>query len=149
MPCVSTKLSRRKRLQKLLTGRKVFLFVACSRAWIKTSFYNYDFLRYQESDKLEAKQFTPRTMLRLISEDVMRPYSSCYMNIFPVIHVPHTTAYVEQWKGTGPAGPEWAALVPTIKLEERVVDKALSHQNRGRGFQFLTVVKCDPHHGAA
>ena len=40
------------------------------------------------------------------------------------------------------------APIPTIHGEEHIVEKILNHRPRGRGYQFLTLMKGAPNHDA-
>ena len=62
------------------------------------------------------------------------------------IHVVHTTPFVGQPSDIAKPVPERPARVKTIHGEEQVVDKILKHRTRGRGYQFLTLMKGAPSH---
>ena len=60
----------------------------------------------------------------------------------------HTVPYYEQPKDIGIEIPRRPDPVPAPEGEEYVVDNILKHRRRGKGFQFLTLMKGSPTHDA-
>ena len=67
-----------------------------------------------------------------------------HFKIHPVVHVIHTIPYVEHPEDISQPVLPRPEPIPTVQGEEQVVDKVLPHQKRGRGYQFLTLMKGDP-----
>ena len=87
-------------------------------------------------------------MIELIGRNAVRLELPSHLKIHPVVHVVHTTPFVEQPSDIGKPVTEQPAPVPTVHGHEHVVDKILQHRPRGRGFQFLTLMKGTPLHDA-
>ena len=85
-------------------------------------------------------------MKELIGLNAVRLELPSHFKIHPVIHVVQTTPFVGQPSDIAKPVPERPAPVPTIHGEEQVVDKILKHRTRGRGYQFLTLMKGAPSH---
>jgi len=87
-------------------------------------------------------------VLEVIGKNAVRLDLPSYVKIHPVVHVSHTVPFVEQPKDISKPIAERPAPIPRIQGEEHVVDKILNHRRRGRGYQFLTLMKGDPIHDA-
>ena len=87
-------------------------------------------------------------MKELISQNAVRVELPEHFRIHPVIHVVHTTPFVEQPLDIAQPIVERPEPVPTVHGDEHVVDKILKHRARGRGFQFLTLMRGAPTHDA-
>ena len=71
-----------------------------------------------------------------------------HLKIHPVVHVVHRTPFTEQPRDIAKPIPERPVPVPTVYGDEHVVEKILKHRKRGRGYQFLTLMKGVPTHDA-
>lgn len=72
------------------------------------------------------------------------------MRAHPVVHVEHTTKRKNQPKDIGLAIPKRPVPVPDADgslLHE--VDSILAHRRRGKGYQWLTLMKGAPQHEAS
>ena len=78
----------------------------------------------------------------------MRLELPSHLKIHPVVHVVHTTPFIEQPLDIAKAVVERSSPVPAVHGNEQVVDKILKHRARGRGYQFLTLMKGAPTHDA-
>ena len=123
-------------------------YVVGSKLWINKTLFKDAYSKSQESDKLGAKRFGPFTVKELIGRNAVRVELPEHFRIHPVIHVVHTTPFVEQPSDIAQPVVERPEPVPTVHGDEHVVEKILKHRARGRGFQFLTLMKGAPTHDA-
>ena len=65
------------------------------------------------------------------------------------VHVIHTTPFVAQPDDIGQTIVTRPTPIPTVHGDEQIVEKILDHRPRGRGFQFLTLMKGAPSHDAS
>ena len=101
------------------------------------------------SDKLSAKRFGPFTILELIGKNAIRLQLPENVNIHPVVHVVHMTNYRTQPGAISQPIHTRPDPVPSASGEMVfVVDRILAHRRRGRGLQWLTLMKGVPQHGA-
>jgi len=70
------------------------------------------------------------------------------VKIHPVVHVIHTTPFVSQPPDIAQVLPPKPDPVPMQDEEEFVVEKVLNHRKRGKGYQWLTLMKGEPTHEA-
>ena len=119
-----------------------------SQVWINKSLFKDAYSRSQDSDKLGAKRFGPFRVTEIIGRNAVRLELPNHLKIHPVIHVVHTTPFVEQPPDIAKPVAERPAPVPTVHGVEEVVEKILKHRSRGRGYQFLTLMKGAPTHDA-
>ncbi len=70
------------------------------------------------------------------------------IKIHPVVHVSNTTPWHDQPADIGRQLEEAPTTVPTKYGDEFVVEAILGHRKRGRGHQFLTLMKGAPEYDA-
>ena len=119
-----------------------------SKLWINKSLIRDAYSKSQESDKLSSRRIGPFTVKEIIGRNTVRLDLPDHFKIHPKVHVSHTVPFMEQPKDISqPVAPRPEPL-PTIHGDEYVVDKILKHRKRGRGYQFLTLMKYYPNHDA-
>lgn len=118
------------------------------KLWINKSLFKDAYAKSQASDKLTAKRFGPFTVQRLIGRNAVQLELPHHLKIHNVVNVIHTVPYFEQPAEIGLFVPPRPNPVPTMEGEEYVVEKILKHRRKGKGFQFLTLMKGDPTHDA-
>ena len=64
------------------------------------------------------------------------------------MNVMHTVPFHKQNTEIAPPVVHRPDPVPAVEGIDYVVDKILNHRRKGRGFQFLTLMKGDPTHDA-
>ena len=116
--------------------------------WINKSLFTDAYARAQVSDKLKARRFGPFAVKELIGKNALRLELPAHFKIHPVVHVIHTTPCVEQPSDIAPPIPAQPEPVPGIEGNEYEVEKILAHRKKGRGYQFLTLMKGSPTHDA-
>ncbi len=119
-----------------------------SKVWINKTLFTDLYSKSQESPKLSSKRVGPFTITKLIGKNAVRLDLPDHFKIHPVVHVIHTTPFVEQPEDISQPVIPRPQPVPTVDGEEHVVDKVLAHRKRGRGYQFLTQMKGEPDHDA-
>ena len=127
---------------------KVPTYKVGSKLWINETLFTDAYSRSQDSEKLSAKRVGPFVVTKLIGRNAVRLDLPPHFKIHPVVHVIHTTPFVEQPRDIAPAVEPKPAPVPTVNGDEQIVDKILNHRRRGKGFQFLTLMKGAPIHDA-
>lgn len=116
--------------------------------WISKSLFKDAYSKSQVSDKLSAKRFGPFKVLELIGKNAVRLELPDHVKIHEVVNVMHTVPYHKQPVDISGSVVDKPDPVPAVEGTEFVVDKILSHRKRGRGYQFLTLMKGDPTHEA-
>lgn len=71
-----------------------------------------------------------------------------HVQIHPVVHVSHTVPWHDQPRDIGKEVVEPPAPVLMKYGDEMEVEAILDHRRRGRGYQFLTLMKGQPRHDA-
>ena len=118
------------------------------KLWINMTLFKDAYSRSQKSDKLTAKRYGPFVVTKLIGKNAVKLDLPSHFKIHDVVHVVHTVPYTEQpIEIDAPVQPR-PDPVPTIDGDEYYVDKILSHRKRGKGHQFLTLMKGAPTHDA-
>lgn len=112
-----------------------------SQVWLNKTLFKDAYSKSLESDKLGAKRFGPFRVKELIGLNALRLELPSHLKIHPVVHVVHTLPFVEQLPDIARPIIERPAPVPTVNGNEQVVEKILKHRARGRGYQFLTLMK--------
>lgn len=87
-------------------------------------------------------------MTELIGRNAVRLELPSHFKIHPVVHVAHTTPFMEQPNDIGIQIEQRPLPIPTIEGEEHTVEAILQHRKRGKGYQFLTLMKGAPRHDA-
>ena len=118
------------------------------KLWINKSLFKDAYAKSQASDKLTAKRFGPFTVQSLIGKNAVKLELPHHLKIHNVVNVIHTVPYFDQPAEIGVSVPPKPNPVPTMKGDEYVVEKILKHRRKGKGFQFLTLMKGDPTHDA-
>ena len=118
------------------------------KVWINRTLFSDAYSKSQTSQKLSAKRFGPFEILELVGKNAVRLDLPDHLKIHPVIHVSHTMPVVDQPGDIAQPVRKPPAPVPTIDGDEHVVDRILSHRKRGKGYQFLTLMKNALHHDA-
>ncbi len=72
----------------------------------------------------------------------------CHFKIHDVLHVLHTTPYHEQPSDISAPVTKRPDPVPAVVGEEYIVESILNHRKRGKGYQFITLMKVSPTHDA-
>jgi hypothetical protein len=115
--------------------------------WLNTLFMDA-YSRSQESAKVTAKKFGPFRIVELVSKNTVKLELPDHLRILPVVHFIHTTPHYEQQLDISFPVPVRPTPVPTALGPEYEVESVLAHRRRGRGYQFLTLMKGDPIHDA-
>ena len=123
-------------------------YQVCSKVWINKTLFSDAYSKSQESEKLSSKRVGPFTVTMLIGKNAVKLELPAHFKIHPVVHVIHTTPYVEQPADVHLPVQARPEPIPTVHGEEHIVGKILSHRKRGRGYQFLTLMKGEPEHDA-
>ena len=116
--------------------------------WLKNTLFMDAYSRSQESAKLTAKRFGPFRIVALIGKNAVKLELPDHLRIHPVVHVIHTKPHYEQPLDISSSVPVRPTPVPTALGPEYEVESILAHRRRGRGYQFLTLMKGDPIHDA-
>lgn len=119
-----------------------------TRVWLNKGLFRDAIAKSQSSDKLSAKRFGPFRITELIGKNVIRVELPENVRIHPVVHVLHTTPYHAQYGHIAPPVAFLPQPVPSATGLLFVVDRILAHRKRGRGFQWLTLMKGTPRHEA-
>ena len=123
-------------------------YVIGSKVWINKSLYKDAYSKSQQSDKLSSRRVGPFIVKELIGKNAVRLELPEHFKIHPVVHVSHTMPFVEQPSEIAQHVQPRPEPIPTVEGKEYTVDKILNHRKRGRGYQFLTLMKGEPHHDA-
>ncbi len=102
----------------------------------------------QKIDKLSAKRFCPFTEIGIIGKIVLKLELPSYVEMHDVVNMMDTFPYKSQLNDiSAPVTPRPDPL-PSFEGEECQIDRILNHRRKGRGFQFLTLMKGFPTHDA-
>lgn len=118
-----------------------------SEVWINETLFTDLYSKSQEPLKLSSKRVGPFIITKLIGKNAVRLDPPDHLKTHPIVHVLYTTPYVEPEDLSQPliSRPE---PIPTAHVEENIVDKIFAHRRRGRGNQFLTLLRGEPDHDA-
>lgn len=144
----SYKVSKARQASEASSHYKTPEYEVGSKLWINKTLFIDAYSKSQESEKLSAKRFGPFIVKELIGRNAVRLELPDHFKIHPVVHVIHTTPYVEQPKDIAKPVETRPLPVPAVEGDEHVVEGILKHRPRGRGFQFLTLMKGAPLHDA-
>ena len=118
------------------------------KVWINKTLWMDAYSRSQESEKLSLKLFCPSFTKKLVGKNGGKLELPSHFKIKPVVHVSHTVPFHEQPSDIAkPISPR-PDPVPTVQGGAYVVEKILKHRKRGRGYQWLTLMKGTPTHEA-
>ena len=120
-----------------------------SKLWINRSLFRDAYSQSQEKEKLTARRFGPFVVKELIGKNAVRLDLPDHIKIHPVVNVSHTIPHIEQPSDIAAPIPPVPAPVPAIEGDEIEVEAILNHRKRGRGNQFLTLMKGSPTHDAS
>ena len=144
----SYKVSKARQASEASSHYKKPEYVKGSKLWLNKTLFTDAYSKSQESEKLGAKRFGPFVVNEVIGRNAVRLELPDHFKIHPVVHVIHTTPFVEQPRDIAQPVEHRPLPVPTIEGDEHVVAEILKHRPRGRGFQFLTLMKGAPRHDA-
>lgn len=118
------------------------------KVWVNRTLFKDAYSRSQTSDKLTARRFGPFVITELIGKNAVKLELPNHIRIHDVINVIHTTPCYDQPADIAvPVSPR-PDPVPAVEGDEFIVESILKHRKRGRGFQFLTLMKGEPPHDA-
>lgn len=119
------------------------------RVWISRSLFRDAVSRAQSSDKLGSKRFGPFKILELVGKNAVCLDLPSNIRLHPVVHVSHTTPHKSQPPSMSQPVPPRPDPVPDDAGELLFeVERILAHRKRGRGYQWLTLLKGYPQHEA-
>ena len=125
-------------------------YVVGDLVWLDKDLFKDAIARQQKSKKLSARRFGPFKIMELIGKNAVRLELPNSVKIHPVVHVEHTVPHRVQPAGIAQESqPKPAPVTGEDGDLEFEVGSILSHRKRGRGFQFLTLMKGAPRHEAA
>ncbi len=87
-------------------------------------------------------------MKKLVGKNAVMVGLSNHFKIHDVVHIVHTTPYHEQPSDISAPVKKRADPVPAVGGEEYIVESILNHRKRGKGYQFLTLMKGSPTYDA-
>ncbi len=124
-------------------------FKVGDRVWVRKELFMDAYAGSQPSEKLTAKRYGPFKILQLICKNAVKLDFPPNVKAHPVVNVSFTVPYHEQPLDIGNPLPETSVPVETPEGPEFVVEEILSYRKRGRGYQFLTLMKGAPRHEAS
>lgn len=119
------------------------------QVWLKKSLFRDSIARSQVSNKLSPRCYGPFNILELIGKNALRLELPSNIRIHPVVHVEHTKPYIPADSIIG--NQSELKLTPVLgegDEQEYEVERILAHRSRGKGLQFLTLLKNSPRHEA-
>lgn len=119
------------------------------KVWVNKTLFEDAYSKSQGSKKLSSKRVGPFVITELIGRNAVRLDLPTHFKIHPVVHVSHTVPFIEQPADISQPVPPRPEPVPTVSGQEYIVEKILKHRKRGRGYQFLTLMKGEPNHDAS
>ncbi len=93
------------------------------------------------SDKRKASRYGPFEIVSKVVKNALKLSLSSKIKIHPVVHISNTTPSHDQPADIGIKFKEVLAPVPTEYSDEFLVETILGHRKRGRGCQFLSLMK--------
>ncbi len=115
--------------------------------WLKEWFMD-SYSKEQPSDKLKARRYDPFEIISKVVKNALKLNLPNNIKIHPVVHVSNTTPQHDQPADIGRQLEEAPSPVPTKYGDEFVVEAILGHRKRGRGYQFLTLMRGVPEYDA-
>ena len=117
--------------------------------WIDRALFRDAIAKTHISDKLTPKRYGPFTIVELIGKNALRLDFPSNVRLHPVVHVLHTTPFSVQPLSLTQSVSIRSTPIPDATGEPLFeVSEILKHRKRGRGFQFLTLLKGKPCHEA-
>ena len=116
--------------------------------WIQKALFKDAISRTQASDKLGARRFGPFEITELVGRNAIRLALPAHIRIHPVWNIAHNIPYRQQPSDICQPFPTLPVPVTSAGGDSFVVDKILGHRKRGRGYQWLTLMKDAPQHDA-
>lgn len=111
------------------------------KLWLNKTLFRDAYAQSQKSQKLTSKRFGPFKVTRLIGRNAVELDLPDHVKIHKVVNISHTVPHYEQPSDISQPVQSRPEPVPMIEGEEYVVDRILNHRKRGRGYQFLTLMK--------
>lgn len=118
------------------------------KQWINKSLFPDAYSKSQKSDKLRGKRFGAIEMKSLVGKNAVRLNLPDRMQIHLVIHVIHARPFISQPTNVSQVIPHKPDPVHVQEGEEFVVEILLNLRKRGKGYQWLTLMKGEPTHEA-
>lgn len=94
------------------------------------------------------KRFGPFEVKSLIGKNAVQLEIPNHIKIHDVVNVIQTVPFYEQHCDIATPFDPQPDPVPVVEGEEYEVEEILNHRKRGRGYQFLTLMKESPTHDA-
>lgn len=145
------KLAKAKQSAKASTHCKVPNYKVGDMVWVSRKLLQDAYTKERPSMKLSARRFGPFPILRLIGKNAVELDLPAYLKTHRVIHVSFTRPYrakPTRLQDEVPIQAEKPMHVDQSGEALYIVEKILSHRRRGRGYQFLTLLKGTPQHDA-
>ena len=127
---------------------KVLSYAVGDEVWLEKSLWKDTYARPQASQTPSAKRFGPFRILELIGRNAIRLDLPSHCKIHPVVHVSHTRPFIQQPSDIGKILSKRPDPIPAVVEMEYEVEKILKHRKRGKGYQWLTLMKGTPTHEA-
>ena len=119
------------------------------QVWVAKELFRDAIAKVQKSDKLTPKRYGPFTILELIGKNALRLDLPSNLRLYPVVHALHTTPHRKQPISLSQPVTKRPVPVPDATGQElHEVAEIFKHRKRGRGYQFLTLLKGVPRHEA-
>ena len=124
-------------------------YVVGDSVWLSKKYFKDAVAKSQPSQKLAARRYGPFRILELIGKNALRLEFPSNIRAHPIVHVEHTTKYIQQPPDIGQALPiRPTPVIGTDGFEELPVASILRHRRRGKGYQWLTLYSGTPQHEA-
>ena len=119
------------------------------KVWLHKSLFRDSVSCAQESKKLSARRFGPFEILECVGKNAVSVKLPDNVKIYDVVNVLHTTPHKEQPADiAGELPPRTEPIPDGVGDTLFVVDCIVRHRRRGRGVQFLTLMKEASQHEA-
>lgn len=117
--------------------------------WLSKRYFTDAISKTQKSKKLGVKRYGLFKIQKLVGKNAITLDLPNNMKCHPTIHVEHTSFYKSQPSEIGRIQEEKSKIIPISRHQSIVeVDKILAHRPRGKGYQWLTLLKGYPQHEA-
>ena len=118
------------------------------RVLLNRSLFKDAYAKSQDYDKLNGRRFGPFVILKLLGKNTLKLELHDHIKIHPVVHISHTIPHKEQLADIAASFQPRPEPVQAEEGEEYEVKAILKHRDRGKGCQFLTLMKGKPTHDA-